>query len=72
MSGDIVSCSLSPVPHDTKAPSGPGPAHFFRLHDHAQTHHTQKILPDNTQHSQETDIMPLAGFKPAIPASKWM
>jgi len=28
-------------------------------------------LPDNTQHSQETDIHALPGFEPAIPTSEW-
>jgi len=30
----------------------------------------QKPLPDNTQHSQETDIRDPAEFEPAIPASE--
>jgi hypothetical protein len=29
---------------------------------------TQRPVPDNAQHSQETDIHALAGFKPTIPA----
>ena len=31
---------------------------------------TQRPLPKNTQHSQETDIYAPAGFEPIIPASK--
>jgi hypothetical protein len=31
---------------------------------------TQRPLPDNTQHSKETDIHAPAGFEPAIPASE--
>jgi hypothetical protein len=54
---------------------------FSRPHDHTQTHHTrygspgrvisptQRPLPDNTKHSQETDRHP-AVFEPAIPASE--
>jgi len=30
----------------------------------------QRLLSDNTQHSQETSL-PLAEFEPAIPASEW-
>jgi hypothetical protein len=53
-----------------------------RLRDHTQIHTTQwdsygqvigptkRPLPDNTQHSQDTDIYVPAGFKPAIPASE--
>jgi len=52
-----------------------------RIHDHTQTHHTrqdssgrvisptQRPLPDNTQHSQQTS-MPPEGFEPTIPASE--
>jgi hypothetical protein len=31
---------------------------------------TQRLLPDNTQHSQQTDIHAPAGFEPTIPASE--
>jgi hypothetical protein len=31
---------------------------------------TQRSLPDNTQHSKETDIHAPAGFEPTIPASE--
>jgi hypothetical protein len=51
-----------------------------RLHNHTQARYdssgqvispSQRPLPDNTQHSQETNIPPPpAGFEPAIPASK--
>jgi hypothetical protein len=46
-----------------------------KLHDHAQTHHDQQVssglvisptripLPDNTQHSQETDFHTLSGTR---------
>jgi hypothetical protein len=33
-------------------------------------HRRDHSLPDNKQHSQETDIRALAGFEPAIPASE--
>jgi len=49
-----------------------------RIHDHIQldTPHSEGLLwtsdqPDNTQHSQETDIQAPAGFEPTIPASEW-
>jgi len=29
---------------------------------------TQRLLPDNTQNSQEKDMMSPAGFEPTIPA----
>jgi hypothetical protein len=47
------------------APRGPRPPHFSRLHDHTflDTPHSVGLLwtsdqqrPDNTQHSQQTDI----------------
>jgi hypothetical protein len=53
--------------------------HLIGLTD---THHTrqdscrrvigpkQRPLPDNTQHSQDTDIHASMGFEPAIPASE--
>jgi hypothetical protein len=31
---------------------------------------TQRLLPDNTQHSQQRDIHAPVGFEPAIPASE--
>jgi hypothetical protein len=31
---------------------------------------SQRPLPDNTQHQQETDIHNPVGFEPAIPASE--
>jgi hypothetical protein len=52
--------------HGATVPSGPGPPHDRG--DHTQTHDTrydssgsvisptQRLLPDNTQHPQETDI----------------
>jgi hypothetical protein len=53
------------------------------LHDHSQWTHrtcwffswrvispTQRPLPVNTQHSQETKSMPPAAFEPAIPANE--
>jgi hypothetical protein len=55
---------------------------MLRLHDHTQTHHTRydfsgraisptlRPLPDDTQHSKETDTMPPAGFEPEIHARK--
>jgi hypothetical protein len=53
-----------------------------RIHDHTQTNHTrwdssgrvisssQRPLPDNTQHSQETNSTPSVGIEPTIPASE--
>jgi len=32
---------------------------------------TQRLLPDNTQESQETEIRAPTGFESAIPASEW-
>jgi len=32
---------------------------------------TKRTAPDNTQHSQETEIHAPLGFEPAIPASEW-
>jgi len=32
---------------------------------------TQSHLPDNTQHSQQTETMSLAGFEHTIPATEW-
>ena len=52
------------------------------LHDRTQTHHTrqdsfgrvispmQRPLPDNTQHSPETETHTPAGCEPAIPKSE--
>ena len=37
---------------------------------HEGSAQSQRPLPDNTQHSQETDIHAPAGFEPAIPASE--
>ena len=57
-----------PPPHVSTAPSGPGFSSLYRFYDHSQLHtpwlHSsrrvisplQTPLPDNTQHSQETDI----------------
>jgi len=54
----------------------PGPPHY-----HTETHDTQSDssgraisptqvpLPDNTQHSQETPMLP-TGFEPAVPANQ--
>jgi hypothetical protein len=60
------------------APSGAGPPHFrgFTITlRHATLSRTplnersprRRDLPDNTQHSQETNIHAPAGFEPAIP-----
>jgi hypothetical protein len=32
----------------------------------------QRPVPDNAQHSQETDIHAPSGFEPTIPASQWI
>jgi len=57
-------------------------ASLSRLHDHTHTHHTryvfsvrvtsstQRPLPDNTQHLQETDIHVSGGIKPIISAGE--
>ena len=60
--------------------------HGLLIHEvsrsHATTHYirwdssglvispTQRPLPDNTQHSQETNMLQPAGFGPAIPAGE--
>jgi hypothetical protein len=31
---------------------------------------THRTIPENTQHSHDTDIHPEAGFEPAIPAGE--
>jgi hypothetical protein len=62
-------------PNGSTAPWGPRPPHFSRLHDHTLRHTTlgrtpldegparrRDPLPDNTQHSQETDIHALGGI----------
>jgi len=53
-----------------------------RIHDQTQTHHTwydssgrvtsptQRPLPDNTQHSQETDIHTPSGIRTHIPSKR--
>jgi len=50
------------------------------LHDHSQTHHTgydcsdraisptYRLVRNNTQHSQQTDINAPVGFEPTYPA----
>jgi hypothetical protein len=55
---------------------------MFRLHDHTQTRHirkdssgrvitlTQRPLPVNTQHSQETDIHTLGGIRTRNPSKR--
>ena len=58
-------------------------ASFLRFLDHTQWHttvgrtsldewsaHRRDLYLTNIQHSQETDIMPQAGFEPAIPAGE--
>jgi hypothetical protein len=65
------------------APWGSRPPHCSRLHDHTlETHHTlwdssgrgaspsQRPLPDNTQHSQETDIHALGGIRTHNPSMR--
>ena len=54
---------------------------LFEVLDHTPTHHTryifpgreiglsQRPVPHNTQHSQQTDIHVPAGFEPATPAN---
>jgi hypothetical protein len=53
-----------------------------RLHDHTQTHHTrqyysgrvisptQRLLPDDTHHSQETDIHASGGIRTLNPSKR--
>jgi hypothetical protein len=62
-----------------RAPSVPEPS---RIHDHTQTHHTrydssgwvirlkQRPLPDNTQHSQQTDIHAPGGIPIQNPSKR--
>jgi hypothetical protein len=58
------------------APWGPRPPHFSMLHEHTHFRHTtvgrtpgrvtspsQRPLPNNTQHSQETDIFAPGGIR---------
>jgi hypothetical protein len=65
------------------APWGPRPPHFSRLHDHTQldtphsvdssgrgTSSLQRPLPDNTQHSQETDIHALGEIRTHNPSKR--
>jgi hypothetical protein len=66
----FIICNFHPIFsfHGATAPSVPGPPYYRRRHDHAQKHHTrqdssgrviissQKPLPNNTQHSRETDV----------------
>ena len=58
------------------------PSSFFRLQCHTQTHHTrydssggvispsQRTLPDNTQHLQETDIPSTGGIRTRNPSKR--
>jgi len=69
--------------HGATNPCGPGPPHYrgFTI-THSETHctqydfsgrvisRTQKALPDDTQHPQQTDILAPAGLQRAIPASE--
>jgi hypothetical protein len=55
------------------ARNGPGPSHFEATRSQSFRHITlgrisssQRPLPDNTQHSQQTDVHVSAGFEPAI------
>jgi hypothetical protein len=63
------------------APSVPGPPHNRGFTISLHTQHsikfstnvispTQENLPDNTQHSQETDIHAPGRFESAVPASE--
>ena len=63
---------VSYFPHGVAAPSGPGSSHIEASRSLSATHHTpHRPLPDNKQHSQETDIHAPAGFEPAFPVSGW-
>ena len=64
-------------------PSGPGPPHYrgFTIALRQITRYdssgrvigpAQRTPPDNTQHSQQTDIHAPAGFEPTIPTSEWL
>ena len=73
----FIVCTFYPVFffHGATAPSGPGPPYYRRLHDHTRTHHTrqdssgrvisssQRPLPDNTRHSQQTNIHAPGGIR---------
>jgi hypothetical protein len=53
------------------APWGPRPPRCSRLHDHTlDTPHSQRPLPDNTQHSQQTDIHALGGIRTYNPSKR--
>ena len=47
-------CAIPSSPHGATAPGGPGPPHYRGL---------QRLLPDNTRHSQETDIHAPGGIR---------
>jgi hypothetical protein len=66
----------------TQQPQWARASSLSRLHDHTQTHHTrydpsgrvisptQRPLPDNTQHSQETDLHAPAGIRTHNPRKR--
>ena len=59
-------------PRHTIVPSGPVCPHIEASRSLSATHHTtQRPLPGNTQHSQETESHAPVGFEPAFPASDW-
>ena len=66
------------LPCGAAAQRGPWPAPFLRFLGHTQRHITvgrtpldasQRPLPDNTQHSQQT-FMPPVGFEPTVSAGE--
>ena len=69
----------NPPSHGSTATSGPGPPNCrgFTIvlrrttlgRIPLESIPTQKPLPDNTQHSQQTSMLP-AGFEPAVPTSE--
>ena len=74
---------LTPVhiSHGAIAPTVSGHPHYRGFTVASDTQHSedycglvirssQRPLPDNTQHSQQTDIHAPAGFEPTIPASE--
>jgi hypothetical protein len=75
----IIACPS--FPQVQKTHGGQGRLIIDVSRSHAMTHHSrqdssgrgigpsQRPLPDNTQHSQETDFYAPTGFEPAIPAT---
>ena len=68
--------------HSALAPSGARASSLSRLHDHFHTHHTKQVssgrvispsqrpLPDNTQHSLQTEIHAPGGIRNSNPSKR--